>query len=71
MLGQRVHRLLQCREPAAQLVDLVKESAADVADQIRQVCALVLDDLCQTWQVADALRSNITELIEVRAQRIH
>lgn len=70
LLGQHVDRLLQCRETAAQLFDLVK-SAADVADQIRQVCTLVLDDLCQTWQVADALRNNITELLEVRAQRIH
>lgn len=51
-----------------QLIDLVQQIAADLANQIRQIGVLVLNETFKSAQITNSLRRDVAELIEVRTQ---
>lgn len=57
-----------CVDPASQLIDVVHKTAADFADQIRQIGVLLLNETFKSAQITNSLWRDVAEFIVVRTQ---
>jgi hypothetical protein len=51
--------------------DLLEQHAADIARQIRKVGVRIIDYSLQARQIANAFWGDVTELVEMRPERVH